>query len=76
MYTDGMLRVDSGIPLPAEAQREKYPFPIMAVGDSFLLTDAASAKNARSAAWMYSKRHGSRFSCRRVEDGWRVWRVA
>jgi hypothetical protein len=71
-----MLRVDSGIPLPAEAQREKYPFPVMAVGDSFLLTDAASAKNARSAAWMYSKRHGSRFSCRRVEDGWRVWRVA
>jgi hypothetical protein len=25
---------------------------------------------------MYSKRHGTKFSCRKVEDGWRVWRVA
>jgi hypothetical protein len=48
----------------------------MAVGDSFLLPDAESAKNARSAAWMFSKRHGTKFSCRRVDEGWRVWRVA
>jgi hypothetical protein len=48
----------------------------MAVGDSFLLADAESAKNARSAAWMFSKRHGTKFSCRKVEGGWRVWRVA
>jgi hypothetical protein len=71
-----MLRVDLGVPIPPEAQREKYPFPVMAVGDSFLLADAESAKNARSAAWMFSKRHGTKFSCRKVEDGWRVWRVA
>lgn len=71
-----MLTVDSGIPIPADAQREKYPFPVMQIGDSFLLPDVESAKNARSAAWMYSKRHGTKFSCRRVEDGWRVWRVA
>jgi len=71
-----MLTVDTGIPIPSEAQREKYPFPVMSIGDSFLLTEADAAKNARSAAWMYSKRHGTKFSCRRVEDGWRIWRIA
>jgi hypothetical protein len=71
-----MLRVDSDVPLPAETARERYPFPVMRVGDSFLLPDAGTAKNARSAAWMYSKRHGVKFSCRRLENGWRIWRVA
>lgn len=76
MYIIGMLTVDTNVPIPAEAMRERYPFPVMAVGDSFLLPDAEAAKNARSAAWMFSKRHGTKFSCRRVPEGWRVWRVA
>ena len=62
-------------PPPTEGRPRRYPFPDMAVGDSFLITDADMIKNARSAAWMYSKRHGGRFSCRKVPEGWRVWRV-
>jgi hypothetical protein len=48
----------------------------MHVGDSFLIEDAGLVKNVRSAAWMYSKRHGWKFSCRKVDGGWRVWRTA
>jgi len=71
-----MLYVESSVPLPDDRQRLKYPFDDMDVGDSFLLTDPSMVKNARSAAWMYSRRHGMKFSCRKVEDGWRVWRTA
>jgi hypothetical protein len=49
----------------------------MAVGDSFLILDKDWIKNLRSAAYMYSRRHpGVRFTCRRYEQGWRLWRVA
>jgi hypothetical protein len=71
-----MLEIETDVPLPGNLGRLKYPFDDMHVGDSFLITDPGMVKNARSAAWMYAKRHGQRFSCRRVEDGWRVWRVA
>ena len=49
----------------------------MRIGDSFLIRDETKVKNARSAAWMFSQRHhGVKFSCRRVPEGWRMWRVA
>ena len=75
LYDRDMLTIESNVPAPDWQKRAKYPFSDMAVGDSFLITDADMIKNARSAAWMYSKRHGGRFSCRKVPEGWRVWRV-
>lgn len=71
-----MLHVESTVPLPDDRPRLKYPFDDMQVGDSFLITEAGMVKNARSAAWMYSRRHGMKFSCRKVDGGWRVWRTA
>jgi hypothetical protein len=42
-----------------------------------LVLDATWIKNLRSAAYMYSRRHpGTRFTCRRYGEGWRLWRVA
>jgi len=71
-----MLQIDSTVPMPESRPRSRYPFAEMTVGDSFLVTDPGAAKNVRSAAWMFSKRHSVRFSCRKVEGGWRVWRTA
>jgi hypothetical protein len=74
-----MLTLDNHVPAPTVRQRQTYPFYDMRIGDSFLITDRDRVKNARSAAWIFSKRHhGVRFSVRwREEDkGWRVWRVA
>jgi hypothetical protein len=49
----------------------------MAIGDSFMILDSTWIKNLRSAAYMYSRRHpGTRFTCRRHGEGWRLWRVA
>lgn len=72
-----MLTIDTQIPAPRVRERQSYPFMDMRVGDSFLIVDEDLVRNARSAAWMFGKRHqGVRFSCRRVEGGWRLWRVA
>jgi hypothetical protein len=54
----------------------RYPFADMRIGDSFLIKDEDLVKNARSAAWMFGRRHGQEYSCRRVAEGWRVWRLA
>jgi hypothetical protein len=72
-----MLTIDDAVPAPAVKKRQTYPFYDMRVGDSFLITDESYVRNARSAAWMFGKRHrGVRFSCRRVDGGWRLWRIA
>ncbi len=76
-YTSGMLTIDTHVPMPKARSREAYPFYDMRIGDSFLIKDETKVKNARSAAWMFSQRHdGVKFSCRRVPEGWRMWRIA
>ena len=72
------MQIEKNIPLPGGADpRERYPFPEMAIGDSFMVLDATWIKNLRSAAYMYSRRHpGARFTCRRHGEGWRLWRVS
>jgi len=72
------LTIERGVPLPgrvAASQKTKYPFAAMDVGDSFRISEAAM-RNARNSAYLYAKRHGQRFSCRRVSDtAFRVWRI-
>ena len=72
------MKIEKNIPLPGGVDpRERYPFPDMAIGDSFMVLDATWIKNLRSAAYMYSRRHpGTRFTCRRHGEGWRLWRVS
>ena len=72
------MNIDKNIPLPGGGDpRQRYPFADMAPGDSFLILDATWIKNLRSAAYMHSRRNpGTRFTCRRYGEGWRLWRVA
>ena len=70
-----MIKVEPDVPLPDVPERVRYPFADMRIGDSFLIRDESLVKNARSAAWMFGRRHGQEYSCRRVAEGWRVWRI-
>lgn len=72
------MKLENHIPVPGpQAARERYPFPQMQVGDSFLILEADWIKNLRSAAYMYSRRHpGVKFTVRRYGEGWRLWRIA
>lgn len=52
-----------------------YPFPVMDVGDSFVVP-REKEHAARLAASDWQRRHAFRFVSRRTEDGGRrIWRV-
>ena len=70
-----MFKIDSGIQFPD--LRSKYPFHDMEVGDSILFKDRPAADNARVSAMRYTKAHNPawKFSLRKVENGFRLWRV-
>ena len=71
------MNIETNVPLPGGTDpRERYPFPEMQVGDSFMILEGTWIKNLRSAAYMYSRRHpGIRFTCRKHGEGWRLWRI-
>jgi hypothetical protein len=47
----------------------------MEVGDSFLVKDKDSLHSARMTAQRFQKYTGKKFSTRKVEGGYRFWRV-
>lgn len=72
-----MFKIESSIPVPASRQTT-YPFSSMSVGDSFLVekADPKKAASVRACASVYGKKTNSKFTCKQVEGGVRVWRTA
>jgi len=71
-----MFKVETGIEIqkPKRGAPHKYPFPEMAVGDSFHAT-GKDARSAPAAASKYGQVHGMKFSVRTVDGGKRIWRI-
>ena len=71
-----MLQIEAGILPPTD--RTRYPFRDMEAGDSILFEDRAKALSARVSAIRFAKLHtdGWVFSLRKVDNGWRLWRMA
>lgn len=72
------MEIEKNIPIPRpNAERGKYPFHKMEIGDSFVVPiDSRGAVVA--AGNCYKKKHGMRFTTRRTECGQfvRIWRIA
>jgi hypothetical protein len=66
----GEIKIEKGIPIPTP--RKKYPFFTMKVGESFF-SDKPGVANLSS---IHSRKGKEKFTCRKVEGGWRVWRVS
>lgn len=69
--------VDSNIPIPevtTRGGRSKYPWVTMNVGDSFFVPDIHIAKFSGQAV-NAAKRFKTKYTCRTVDGGVRVWRV-
>lgn len=47
----------------------------MQAGDSVLFDDKKKLNSFRAASWAFGARVGRKFSSRKVEGGWRVWRM-
>jgi hypothetical protein len=62
---------------PATGVRFQYPFATMAVGEYFLVTIQEVAKSAYNSARHHSKVNpGKKFAKLRVDQGWRIVRIA
>jgi hypothetical protein len=71
-----MIKSDTNVMLPQT--RSKYPFEDMEVGDSILFKEERQANSARIAAVRFAERHHPdwTYTLRKVEGGWRLWRVS
>jgi hypothetical protein len=75
------FKIESGVPLPEPVSgRASYPFGSMNVGDSFFVAAAHDDLLARdrlaSAASYFGIRNKMKFARRKVDGGFRVWRLA
>lgn len=71
-----MFQIDTGVEMPRG--RTKYPFGEMLPGDSILFTKEKQANSARVSALRFVRAHEPQwqFQLRKVEKGWRLWRIA
>lgn len=72
---NGEIKIDHGIPIPVSRNQNHYPIEKMEVGDSFLFQSTAGYAYCVASR---ANREGKpkRFSCRKVEGGYRIWRIA
>lgn len=79
------IKIEKRVPIPENKRGKpnKYPFPDMKIGDSFLFTEnlkdkRKSIQHASAAANTWKKVTASKFkfSCRLVKNGVRIWRIA
>lgn len=72
-----MIELEHGIPMPEAGNRvTKYPFRIMEVGDSFVIS--ITKQNSISAQMSLNRKIDSnkKFITRKINDGeLRVWRI-
>jgi hypothetical protein len=77
-----MFHIEHGIEVTGVArvkgEREpRYPVDKMRPGDSFFVEKQSDRINAmRVAKEIYGKVEGVKFTSRRVENGFRIWRLA
>lgn len=79
-----MFKVESGIEITRRTTDggsggpQKYPFPNMAVGDSFEFEgDAVHSERVRCAAKAWAKNHEGKFAVRKTgEQTHRCWRLS
>lgn len=79
-----MIAVDKGIEIPPKNwsrgdRKCLYPWREMEVGDSFFIPNGGKVREIRgvaSRAGQAARYTGMKFTCRAVDGGFRVWRIA
>ena len=78
LVTSTEYKIEKGIARPKfNSGRHLYPFNMMEVGDSIFDAGATPlTSRVAMAARSFGKHHDVKFSCRSVEGGTRIWRIA
>lgn len=70
------FKIEKGVKFPSKTcdKRLKYPFNLMEVGDSFVVSEA-DKRSVTTTSHNYGARHGKKFSIRTTNNVTRVWRT-
>lgn len=66
--------IEKGIPIPKGGRPEVYPWAQMEIGDSLFFRNRFHW-DVNVMRWRAEKRHGFKFTVRKVPGGVRVWRI-
>jgi len=71
-----VYQIEQNVEIPAS--RTRYPFSDMDPGDSIFFPTEKQAVSARVAAVRFAAKYKEewKFTLRRVDDGWRLWRLS
>lgn len=75
LATTTEFKIEKGVPTPVSA-RGQYPFAEMDIGDSIFFRGMTSQSVPCNAARMWGARNSVKFTCRNVDGGVRIWRIA
>ena len=72
-----MIKIDSPASVMQMPEVRRYPFNQMGVGDSIWIDDFRVAQSARVSAINFTKRYdlGWKFGIRKMDNGWRIFRI-
>ena len=82
--TDENFKIDRDVPLPKNNHSLKYDFDQMNVGDSIFVEEGtpaatfspkATSPRIAQAAAAHARKFGKKFTTRKVEGGYRTWRL-
>lgn len=71
------VAIDTGIPVPEPIIRVRYAFEKMGIGESMFFAELQQVESAQTAARDWAKRNNPEFKVtrRKVEGGYRLWRI-
>ena len=71
------VAIETGVPMPEPIIRVRYAFEKMAVGTSMFFAELQQIESAQTAARDWAKRNNPEFKVtrRKVEGGYRLWRI-
>lgn len=71
-------KIDNGLPIPASRNTDggKYPLRKMAIGDSFIVPLVTRDKVYPAVSYFSKRNPPYKFTIRKTDDGYRVWRIA
>ena len=71
-----MYEIEKNIPRPRKSGSQKFPLDKMEIDDSFFVPEIDEKPHNISAYLvMYGKRNNKKYTMRKIQNGYRIWRI-
>jgi hypothetical protein len=72
------MKIEKHYKIPSQVYRGRkiYPFSTMEIGESFFIPEEKKVSAANAASGHKKRNKGFDYTIRKVESGYRLWRIA